>query len=151
MTNQTFRYLPVEKEFYSFKFRAVRFKITDDTYECLITNLPRDTFPINVTKELYHKRWSIEGSFREMKYTIGLTDFHGKNRKFLYQEIYARTILYNLCQFIVESTPPDKSDTRYAYRINFTSAVTNIRQYLADHIDEKKLILRIKKFLMKRS
>ena len=147
MTNQTFRYLPIEKEFYNLKFRAVRFKITDDTYECLITNLPRDTFPINVMKELYHKRWSIEGSFREMKYTIGLTEFHGKNRQVLYQEIYARTILYNLCQFIVESTPPDKSDTRYAYRINFTSAVTNIRQYLADHIDEKKLILRIKKFL----
>jgi hypothetical protein len=147
MTNQTFRYLPVEEESYHLKFRAVRFRISDDTCECLITNLPRNSFPIQVIKELYEKRWGIEGGFRELKYTIGLTGFHGKSRQFLYQEIYARTIMYNLCQFIVAGTPPDKSDTKYSYKINFTSAVTNIRQYLAGVIDEERLILRIKKFL----
>lgn len=148
MNNQVFRFLPIEEESYHLNFRAVRFKITDDTYECLITNLPGDQFPISVMKELYHQRWGIEGSFRELKYTIGLTEFHGRNIQFLYQEIYARTILYNLCQFIVAAVPSEKSATIHEYRFNFSSAVTNIRQYLAGHIDEEKLILRIKKFLI---
>ncbi len=148
MNNQVFRFLPIEEESYYLNFRAVRFKITDDTYECLITNLPGDQFPISVMKELYHQRWGIEGSFRELKYTIGLTEFHGRNIQFLYQEIYARTILYNLCQFIVAAVPSEKSATIHEYRFNFSSAVTNIRQYLAGHIDEEKLILRIKKFLI---
>lgn len=34
--------------------RIVRFPITADTYECMITDLPRDTFPANELKTLYY-------------------------------------------------------------------------------------------------
>ena len=34
-------------------------------------------------KELYHMRWGIETSFRELKYAIGLTSFHSKKRDYM--------------------------------------------------------------------
>lgn len=40
--------------------RVVRFKITDDTYECLVTNLARDEFDLNELKKMHHMRWDIE-------------------------------------------------------------------------------------------
>ena len=46
-------------------------------------------------KELYHKRWGIETSFRELKYAIGLSALHSKKRESIKQEIYARLLLYN--------------------------------------------------------
>ena len=57
MTNcPDFEYLKIEDDYYDLPLRIVRFKITDDTYECLATNLGREEFPFEVMKELYHKR-----------------------------------------------------------------------------------------------
>ena len=69
------------------KFRVVRFKITEDTYETIVTSLNRFEFPLNEVKELYHKRWGIETSFRELKYALGLVNLHSKKRQFIEQEI----------------------------------------------------------------
>ena len=61
------------------------------------TNLDSETFPIGKIKELYRLRWGIETSFREFKYTIGLSCLHGKKTDFLLQEVlkmlYTQTVL----------------------------------------------------------
>lgn len=63
----------------------------------LYTNLDSETFPIGTVKELYRLRWGIETSFRELKYTIGLSCLHGKKTDFLLQEVlkmlYTQTVL----------------------------------------------------------
>ena len=63
----------------------------------LYTNLDSETFPIGTIKELYRLRWGIETSFREFKYTIGLSCLHGKKTDFLLQEVlkmlYTQTVL----------------------------------------------------------
>lgn len=38
-------------------FRIVRFKIADDKYETLITNLDESEFKFSDFKDLYHLRW----------------------------------------------------------------------------------------------
>ena len=48
----------------------VRFQISDDTYETLLTNLNVDEYPLEELKKLYTARWGIETSFRDLKYTI---------------------------------------------------------------------------------
>ena len=56
----TFDYLDLHiKKFYPITFRVVRFKITDDTYETIITNLDSGKFLPKKIKELYHLRWGI--------------------------------------------------------------------------------------------
>lgn len=114
----TFDYLDLHKNpFYNLKLRIVRFPITEDTYECIITNLPQDIFDMDEIKCLYAKRWGIETSFRELKYAIGLTRFHSKKTDYLLQEIWSRITLYNFCEIITcavvvsknkkEKAPPD--------------------------------------------
>ena len=77
--NSNFDYLPHgEKGTYPMNFRIVRFPIAEGKYEVLITNLPKNEFSIEELKELYHMRWGIETSFRELKYSIGLIHFHSK-------------------------------------------------------------------------
>lgn len=44
----------------------MRFKISEDSYETNITNLDTEEFPSEKIKELYHLRWDIETSFREL-------------------------------------------------------------------------------------
>lgn len=47
------------KQFYEL-LRVVRFKLTDETYECIITNLPQEEYPPDVLKELYRTRNLVE-------------------------------------------------------------------------------------------
>ena len=58
--NSTFDYLDKHiNMFYPITFRVVRFKISDDAYETIITNLDSERFPPEKIKELYHLRWGI--------------------------------------------------------------------------------------------
>ena len=63
--NQQFDYFG-DTSFYDFECRVVRFKITEDTYECIVTNSAKDEFGMQDIKELYHLRWGIETSYREI-------------------------------------------------------------------------------------
>lgn len=80
---------------YSMSLRVVCVRLTDGSYEYLVTNLPDGRFPPSVLKSLYYKRWGEETSFRELKYAVGLAAFHCKKPDFVIQEIWARLTLYN--------------------------------------------------------
>jgi IS4 transposase len=56
--------------FYPITLRAVRFKITEDTYETIITNLDAEKFSPMKIKELCHLRWGIETSFRANQFSF---------------------------------------------------------------------------------
>lgn len=86
--------------FYELHFRIVRFKISDDLYETVLTNLNSSEYTPDKLKTLYAARWGIETSFRDLKYTIGLLDLHSKKVMCIYQEIYARLIMYNFAEMI---------------------------------------------------
>lgn len=123
--NQVFDFLPVgSKETYPLNFRLVRFPISEDTYEVLMTNLDRDMFPVEKLKELYHMRWGIETSFRELKYALSLTSLHSKKVAFIIQEIFARLTMYNFCEIITLHTViKHKSGTKHTYQVNYTIAI----------------------------
>ena len=143
-----FDYLPADHDWYEMNVRAVRFKITEDTYECLLTNLTEDEMPFEEFKEIYHLRWGIETSFRDLKYTVGLLYFHSSDQKLIRQEIYTSLTLFNFSRIIVNnSTPVQKAEWKWHYKVNFKTAVTNIRLYLDGKINEEELEKRIKKFL----
>ncbi|WP_270781635.1 IS4 family transposase, partial [Lactobacillus amylovorus] len=74
------------------RFRVCKFRInppgSDDEWEVLITNLDRNEYPLARMKEIYHLRWGIETSFRELKYDLSGIQFHSKKDQFVYMEIY---------------------------------------------------------------
>lgn len=137
-----------EEGFYEMDLRVVRFKITEDTYECLITNLSREEFGLEELKKIYHMRWDIETSFKVLKYTIRMLSFHSKKRLFIQQEIYAAIILHNLSNIIVQRTEiAIPKNSKYEWKVNFSTAVTNIRKWLRGYISSEELEKRIKKYL----
>lgn len=126
----TFDYLDLHTNlFYPITFRVVRFKITDDTYETIITNLDSEEFPPEKIKELYHLRWGIETSFRELKYAIGLISFHSKKVEHITQEIFARLTMYNFCELITMHVVIQQKDTKHCYQVNFTRAMQVCKHY----------------------
>lgn len=120
---------------FELSFRVVRFKISEDAYECIVTNLPRESFPPEKIKETYNARWGIESSFRKLKYTIGLNHYHGYKADFIQQEIWAKLIAYNATELLVNHTRIEHGDCKYSYAVNFTVAAHICRIYLRLHAE----------------
>jgi hypothetical protein len=115
---------------YPISLRVVRFKISEDSYANVVTNLPIVDFPRDEIKALYGLRWGIETSFRDLKYAIGTVNFHSINRMLIHQEIWARLILYNFCSIITAHVVVDKKDTQYTHQVNYSLAIKICHYFL---------------------
>ena len=133
--SSTFDYLSVKNKksepvtFYELNFRMVRFRISDDSYETLLTNLDADKYPPEELKKLYADRWGIETSFRDLKYTIGLLNFHSKKVMCIQQEIYAHLTMYNFTQMITSHVVIKKKQRKYICKANFSVATHMCRKF----------------------
>lgn len=134
--NKTFDYLPSKSKksdatvLYHLPFRIVRFPISDNSYEVVVTNLDATEFPPDSLKKLYGMRWGIETSFRDLKYTIGLLHFHSKKVEYILQEIFASLIMYNFSELITSHVVIEKGTRKYEYKVNFSVAVHICREFL---------------------
>ncbi len=124
---------------YPISFRVVRVKLSDDSYECLVTNLPADEFPPKRLKKLYYARWGIESSFRKLKYTIGLSNFHTYKPELIMQEIWARLIAYNLTEAMINSTVVKEAQKKLSYKVNFSVAAHICRVFLRPSAEENPI------------
>lgn len=127
-STQPFDFLPLKNRkaeptrFYELNFRIVRFPISEDIYETVVTNLDEDRYPAIEIKKLYASRWGIETSFRDLKYTVGLLNFHSKKVMCILQEIYAHMIMYNFAEMITSHVAIEKKQRKYTYKANFSVA-----------------------------
>ena len=134
-TNINFDYLPPRSscrdsmKVYTLFFRVVRFKITNDSYETIVTNLAEEDYPPERIKELYAMRWGIDTSFRNLKYTVGLAKFHTKKVMCVEQEIFARLIMYNFVEMITSYVVINGKPKRHTYKTNFSVAVHVCRAF----------------------
>ena len=115
---------------YPMRFRICRFMLDNGEFETVATSLPR-SFSLDDIRELYHLRWGIETSFRDLKYTLGLVNLHGKSDAFAEQEIYASLTAFNfasrVCNEVVVRQPKNGV---YAYKVNFKMAVMLCKEHL---------------------
>lgn len=127
-STQPFDFLPLKNKkaeptrFYELNFRIVRFPISEDIYETVVTNLDEYRYPAIEIKKLYASRWGIETSFRDLKYTVGLLNFHSKKVMCILQEIYAHMIMYNFAEMITSHVAIEKKQRKYTYKANFSVA-----------------------------
>ena len=119
---------------YYLSFRIVRFMLTEDTYEVLLTNLTEDEFSVSELKELYAMRWGIETSFRDLKYTLTLSYFHSKKTENILQEVFAKLTMYNFAELITSHVVVKQKNRKHSYRINFAAAVRICRQFFFKNI-----------------
>ena len=82
--NSTFDFLPETSQkqdpvaLYELPFRMVRLEVEEGKYETLVTNTD---YSVQELKNLYASRWGIETSFRDLKYSVGLVNFHAKKKE----------------------------------------------------------------------
>ena len=133
---------------YPISFRVVRFAVKEGLYGTVITNLPADRFPPPLLRELYHKRWGIETSFRDLKYTLALTHFHAKKRQFIEQEIFSKMTLYNFASLLRLHAIFTQPEGKYLYRINAAFAAHIAREFLLGFVPAAKVESLIAKFLL---
>lgn len=126
---------------YRLPLRVVCIQLDTGTYEYLITNLPSDDFSVSDLKKLYHMRWNIETSFRNLKYALALVYLHSVNRDFIIQEIYAKLILYNfaslLHRYAEKGKKAPKKENKYRYKVSFTDTVPVAQMFLRRNIPNK--------------
>lgn len=129
--HSTFDFLPVgDKGTYPLSFRVVCVKLGENNLEYLITNLDKN-FTLDDLKEAYFLRWSVETSFRELKHTIGMLNFHSKKVELIEQEIFASMILYNFCEMItLDVVIKQDKNRKYTYQVSFKEAVSTCLKYL---------------------
>ena len=134
-STQLFDYLPLKNKkaeptrFYKLDFRIVRFLISENSYETIVTNLDRTNYSAAELKKLYASRWGIETSFRDLKYTIGMLNFHSKKVMCILQEIYAHMIMYNFAEMITSHVAINKKQRKYTYKANFSVAAHMCRLF----------------------
>ncbi len=114
---------------YKMRLRIVRFQLGTGEFETIATSLP-GTFTVEDIKELYHMRWGIEISFRDLKYTVGLVNLHGKRDAYAEQEVYAAMTIFNLSSRIVRQViVQSPKEGVYAYKVNFKMATALCRDF----------------------
>ena len=117
--------------FYELSFRIVRFKLSHDSYETVITNLD---YPPDELMRLYAMRWGIETSFRDLKYTIGLSAIHSKKVEHILQEIFARLTMYNFAERVIACMVIQRGNKKHSYQVNFSAAVHICREFLRGNV-----------------
>jgi len=115
---------------YELSFRILRFPLSGSDYECIVTNLPADEFPPERVNEVYFSRWGIESSFRKLKYTIGLSNFHSYKPEYIKQEIWAKLITYNITETLINHIVVTQKHTKHKYKVNFSVAAHICRAFL---------------------
>lgn len=147
-----FDYLPAKQRnvplsFYPISFRVVRFKLSHDSFETILTNLHPSDFPPDDLKALYAMRWGIETSFRDLKYTIGLLHFHSKKTEHVLQEIFAALTMYNFSELITRSVVIQQGKKKFVYQANFSDAAYICRQFFRSNMSPPVVEALIARFI----
>ena len=143
--DRPFDLIPVDDHFSSreFSLRLIKLSLSDnkgtENCEYLLTNLSSKTFRLEDIRYIYGLRWGIETSFCHLKYNVGLSYFHSIKRSSIFQEVYARVILYNLTMLLASGISPPRKDTQYEYKVSIADAVITARMFLNNCISVANL------------
>ena len=88
---------------------------------------------------------AIETSFRALKYTIGLANFHSKKAFFVAQEVFARLTFFNFCKMISSIVERSLSEK---YHTNFSLAVMLCRRFMRKQLHECILMEKISRLIL---
>ena len=124
--------------------RMVRVRLNDDTtdFEILATNLPREEFPEECFKEIYHMRWRIETAFQTLKDRLQIENFTGTKPILLEQDIYSTVYVSNIAEDIARDIEQEqeehlKNDYKHRMAVNRSLCIGILKSDLIYIILEK--------------
>ncbi len=115
------------------KLRFVCIDLGNGEKEVLATSLlDTEKYPYELFKELYHKRWAIEESYKLMKYRLDMENFTGKSPELIKQDFFARIFTLNLTSILTASVQEEirkkrTKKNKYVQQINWTQAIAKMK------------------------
>ena len=68
-----------------------------------------------------------------------MTSFHSCKAMHVEQEVYAKLLLYNITEALVQSTVLEARNTKHEYQVNFTRAAHICRVFLRSPSEEDRI------------
>lgn len=116
-----------------YKIRILRFMLTSDKEEILITDLFNKNFTVDVLKELYFMRWGIETKFNDLKNRLEVENFSGTTKIAIEQDFYATMYLSNMIELArnqgdeeLVSESNNKSN-KYEHKLNLNILIGGLK------------------------
>lgn len=117
--------------------RILKFPISENSDEYIVTNLPKYGFSESSIRELYGLRWNEEVAFRHLKYAGNLVRFHSLKREHQIQEIYGKLTLYNFSAFLAMLVGKvQKKTEKYVYRLNHSQGQKTCIRFLKGKVED---------------
>ena len=112
--------------------RLIRVELDSGEVEVLMTSLfDPDEYPVDIFADLYHNRWPVETDYNMMKNRLAVEGWSGKSVLSVYQDFHAKVLSKNLTAILIHQAQEEldnKASTRkYSYQINFTQALSKIK------------------------
>lgn len=114
------------------KLRCVAVVLDSGETEVLITDLmDSHKYPFGIFKELYHLRWFVEESYKQMKSRTEIENFSGKSPLAVRQDFFAKLFTANLTAILAFSVHQKiKQQTKHRqkqYQLNWTQALSRMK------------------------
>lgn len=110
------------------------------TMEYLLTNLSQEEFDADQIKELYHLRWNIEVSFRDLKYVLHGKQVHSRRQNQIEQEIDMAVMVYNLISAVSKCALPKQPGMKLQYKTNRKALSEIVLRFPAGKALQKEVI-----------
>jgi hypothetical protein len=123
------------------QIRVLKFKISENSYEYVVTNLPQYAFSLSCIKELYAIRWNQETAFRHLKYAGNMVHIHSLKKEFLIQEIYGKLTLYNFSAWLSTTVRLKEKNVKHEYVVNHTQMQKICIRFLRGAVDDVKTLI----------
>lgn len=98
--------------------------------DCLVTNLPAQAVTYRQIRYLYHRRWEIETAFRNLKWLVKTIYFHSRQKRQIFQELWAKLILFNLYSMLQKKLGTIRQKGhKHSCKISLSALVQECRIY----------------------
>lgn len=110
-------------------------KLSENSYEVLLTNLPETEFPMSDLKELYHLRWGVETAFRQLKYDDCSSFSNTRKKVAAIGEIILSLIFHNICTSVLVAfgrtrfSKSKNKNRKLLYKVSYSDLAKTMRLY----------------------
>lgn len=121
--------------FHPFSFRLIRFPLGNGDFETLVTNLSNDELGFTEFKALYHMRWGIETSFRQLKHDDCASFMHSRKKNVAIGEMILSMVFHNICTMVLmllaEKAHQYSAHHALLYRISYSDLASTLRLFIS--------------------
>ena len=101
---------PSEKQ--EFLVRLIKYTYDTKPYYLITSLVNKNDFPRKLFPDLYHSRWGVEETYKQLKVYLLRKEFHSACLRTVCQEVYASALVANMSRVLTLSIEEEKMDSK---------------------------------------